>query len=186
VSDIFVMFSFKVLIEFFFLIDIINNIINTSVSHDQNFHQWQCRIIVKWERLRHVTMILHCHWYEFWSCNTDVLITLSIISIQNEKLVNSNNNRSRPKFSRLLWDIFVFRLVAYLLNIICLNLRFLYDILHIYEFCYNFDTFLYKCLETRTSYRTLICLDQLLRFSSFSLYPPSFFLYSPLITKGRR
>ena len=34
--------------EFSFLIDIIDNIINTSVSRDQNSHQWQCIIIVTW------------------------------------------------------------------------------------------------------------------------------------------
>ena len=32
----------------------------------------------------------------------------------NEKLLHSNNDRSKPKFLRLLWDIVVFRLVAYL------------------------------------------------------------------------
>ena len=36
-------------------------------------------------------------------------------------LSNSNNNRSKPKFLRLLWDIVVFRLVAYLMNKIQLN-----------------------------------------------------------------
>ena len=44
--------------------------------------------------------------------------TLSIISIKNEK--NENDyNRSKPEILRLLWDIVIFRLVAYLLNIIC-------------------------------------------------------------------
>ena len=57
---------------------------------------------------------------------------LSIIFIENEKLLNSNNNSSTPEFLRLLWDIVVFRLVAYLLNMICLILRILYNILHIY------------------------------------------------------
>ena len=36
-------------------------------------------------------------------------------------------------------DIFVFILVAYLLNMICLNLLFLYKIVYIYEFSYKFD-----------------------------------------------
>ena len=44
---------------------------------------------------------------------------------------NSNNNRSKPKLLRLLWDIVVFKLVAYLMNMIRLNLRFLYAILYI-------------------------------------------------------
>ena len=43
-----------------------------------------------------------------------------------KKLLNSNNDRSKPKFLRLLWDIVVFRLVAYLLNMIGLNLPFVY------------------------------------------------------------
>jgi len=100
------------------------------------------------------------------------------MSIKNEKLLNSNN-RSKLEFLRLLCDIAVFRLVEYLLNMICLILRISYKILHIYVFWYNFDTVLYQFLETGTSDRTLICLNQLLRFSDFSLYPLSFFLYSP-------
>ena len=35
-------------------------------------------------RLYHVTIILHCPWFEFWSRDTDVLIILSIIPIRNE------------------------------------------------------------------------------------------------------
>ena len=46
------------------------------------------------------------------------------IYIKNEKLSNSNYNRRKPKFLRLLWDIIIFRLVAYLLNMICLKLQF--------------------------------------------------------------
>ena len=63
--------------------------------------------------------------------DTDIFIILSIISVKNEKLLNSNNNRSKPKLLRLLWDSVVFRLVAYLLNIIYLNLLFIYKILYI-------------------------------------------------------
>ena len=85
-------------------------------------------------RLYHVTIILHCHWREFWSHDTDVFVILSIISIKNEKLFNSNNERSKPKFHRLLWNIVDFRLVMYLLNMILLNLLFLYKILYIYRF----------------------------------------------------
>jgi len=58
--------------------------------------------------------------------DTDVSIILSIISIKNEKLLDINNNRSKPVFFRLFWDIVVFRLVADLLNMICLKLRILY------------------------------------------------------------
>ena len=46
-------------------------------------------------------------------------------------------------------------------------------------FWYNFDTVLCQFLETGTSDRCLIGIVQLLRFSGFSLYPLSFFLYSP-------
>ena len=38
---------------------------------------------------------------------------------------------------------------------------------------------LYQFLETGTSDKCLICIVQLLRFSGFSLYPISFFFYSP-------
>ena len=47
---------------------------------------------------------------------------------------------------------------------------------YIYTFWYNFDTFLCQFLETGTSDRCLTCLNQLLRFSGFSLYPIPFFL----------
>ena len=100
------------------------------------------------------------------------------IYIKNEKLSNSNYNRRKPKFLRLLWDIIIFRLVAYLLNVICLNLLLLYNIV-LYEFSYNFDTVLFPSLETGTSDRCLICMVQLLRFSGFILYPLSFILYIP-------
>ena len=43
----------------------------------------------------------------------------------------------KPEFFRLLWNIVVFRLVAYLLNMIFLKLRLLYQILCIYKFWYN-------------------------------------------------
>ena len=55
-------------------------------------------------------MILHCYWGQFWSHDTDAYIILSIISIKNEKLLNSSNNRRTSKFFRILWDIVVFRL----------------------------------------------------------------------------
>ena len=71
-------------------------------------------------------------------------------------------------------------------DIIRLNLLFLYNFLCIYRFSYKFDKVRnMRCL-------TLIGLEQILRFSGFSLYtlfhfyftvpliyPLSFFLYSP-------
>ena len=47
------------------------------------------------------------------------------------KLLKPKHNRSNPKFFKLLWNIVIFRLVAYLLNMICLNLRFLYKTLNV-------------------------------------------------------
>jgi len=41
------------------------------------------------------------------------------------------------------------------------------------------DTVLFQFLKTGTSDRCLVGLNQLLKFQSFSLYPLSFFLYSP-------
>ena len=70
----------------------------TSVSRDQNFLQWQHSKLVTWYRRRHVTIILHCHWLEFWWHVPDAKIILSILSIKNEKLFNSNNNRSKLEF----------------------------------------------------------------------------------------
>ena len=89
-----------------------------------------------------------------------------------------NYDRSKPEFLRFLWDIVVFRLVAYLMNMICLNLIF-YTKFYIYRFSYKFDTVLYQFLETGTWDRTLMGLHQLLKCLGFSLYPFSFFLYSP-------
>ena len=80
--------------------------------------------------LDRVSVCITWQWYctairwEFWSRDTDVEIMLSIISTKNEKLFNSINNRRKPKFFRLLWYIVVFRSVAYLLNMIFLNLQF--------------------------------------------------------------
>ena len=42
------------------IIDIIDNIVYTSVSRDQNSRQWQCSILITWYRRRRVIMILHC------------------------------------------------------------------------------------------------------------------------------
>ena len=89
-----------------------------------------------------------------------------------------NYNRSKPEFLRFLWDIVVFRLVADLLNMICLDLLFLSK-LYIYEFAYKFDTVLYKFLETGTSDKTFMGRDQELKWLAFRLYPLSFFLDCP-------
>ena len=109
-----------------------------SASPDQNSLLWQWCILVMWYRERHVTIILPCLWLEFWWHVPDVQIILSIISIKNEKLVNSNNYRSKPDFQAPLCDIVIFRLIAYLLNMICLILQ-IYNILYVLvQFLYSF------------------------------------------------
>ena len=62
-----------------------------------------------------------------------------------------------------LWDIFVFRLDAYLLNMICVNLPFLYKIVDILYLFYKFDTVFYQFLATGTSDRTFMGRDQELK-----------------------
>ena len=47
---------------------------------------------------------------------------------------NKNYNRGKPKILRLLWDIVVFRLVVYLLNMICLTTTFIQNCKYI-NFC---------------------------------------------------
>ena len=52
---------------FQFLIDLIHNIIYTSVLLDEKFHQWQGSKVGTGYRRRHVTSILLCPWWWFWS-----------------------------------------------------------------------------------------------------------------------
>ena len=92
--------------------------------------------------------------------------------MQNKKIIIGANLR----FSGSCHHIIVFRLVAYLLNMICLILE-LFSKLHTYEFLYKFDTVLYQFPETGTSDRCLIGIVQ--RLMSFILHTLSFFLYSP-------
>ena len=49
----------------------------------------------------------------------------------------------------------------------------------LFKFLYNFDTVLHQFLEMGTSDITLIGLDQLHKYSGFSLYSVKFLLYSP-------
>ena len=100
-------------------------------------------------RRRHVTMILHCHWQQFWSRNAGgVVIILSIISIKNEKILNSNNNISKPKFlgSSGIQSFSDWLRIYYLLNLICLNLRF------------------QKCYTCKFSYKGIESLPKILIF----------------------
>jgi len=89
--------------------------------------------------------------------------------------LNLNNNTSKPKFLRLLWDIVNFRLVVHLLNMIRLNLLFCIQNFIYTDFFYKFGTFLYQFFETGTAERTLMGLDQLLKCLGFCLYTLSFF-----------
>ena len=81
------------------------------------------------------TTISHCHWLKFWWCDagyTDYMkwyYQLYLLKMQNKKY-----KRNKPDILRLLWNIDVFRLVAYLLNKICLILQILYKIAYIWIF----------------------------------------------------
>ena len=66
---------------------------------------------------------------------------LSIISNKNATC-KKKYNRSKPDIIRLMWDIIVFRLVGYLLNMICLNLLLLYKIVYICIFVYFWHSFI--------------------------------------------
>ena len=50
---------------------------------------------------------------------------------------------------------------------------------YINKFLFKYDTVLYKFLKTKTSDRTFMGRDQELKCLGFSLYPLSFFFYSP-------
>ena len=84
-----------------FKIDIIDNIIYASGTCHQNSNQWQCSIIVTGLRLYHVTSILHCHWKEFWSQDTDGNFTYIRFGI--------NSTQSYVNFSRQEHQIDDFR-----------------------------------------------------------------------------
>ena len=64
---------------------------------------------------------------------------------------------------RFLWDNLVFRLVAYWLIMICLNLLLQYKVVYINEFSYILDTVLYQFHETGTSDLTFMGRDQQLK-----------------------
>ena len=71
----------------------------------------------------------YCHVSPSVSCDNDtalplveVLIILSIISIKMDLLLNSNYKRRKPEFPGSSGISIVFRLVAYLQNMICLKL----------------------------------------------------------------
>jgi len=130
--------------------------------------------LVTWYRWRHVTIILHCHWLEFWWHVQNALIILSIISIKKEKSLNSNNIRSKLQFLRLLWDIVVLRLVAHLLNMMCLILPILYKILHIYVLEIIFTQFYSNF--SRQEHQIYVSINS--RDSQVSAYTPFHFSFT--------
>ena len=95
--------------------------------------QWQCSILVTWfpslsrdnDSALPLAEVLLTYYGLY-------VIVLSIISIKNAKL--TKYNRSKPEILRLLWDIVVFRLVAYLLSMTCSILHLLYKIASIWIF----------------------------------------------------
>ena len=129
--------------------EIISKKINTFGQNKYTFGQkliyiWTkiCTLHLISFRLYHVTMILHCYWWKFWSWYTDLSIIFLIISIKNELVIYLDYNRSVLKLFRLLWVIAIFRLVAYLLNMICLKLPITHLIyksfgLTLIKFCIN-------------------------------------------------
>ena len=76
-----------------------------------------------------------------------------------------------------LWDIFVLRFVAYLLNMICLNLLFLYKIVYKWVFVKICPIVVHKFLETVTSHKAFMGRDKELS-DELSAYTPFIFLQS--------
>ena len=92
--------------------------------------------------------------------------------MQNKNL--KNYNRSKSEILRLLWDIVVFRLVAQLLNMVCLIIQLLYEISFKYFLVLFWHSFI-SISRNRNIRWYFIYNVQNLRFSGFSLYPLSFF-----------
>ena len=84
-------------------------------------------------------------------------------------------------YYQALLEFSCFRLIAYLLNMFEPTI-FIQHFIYLYKFLNKIDAYKYKFLETGTSDRTLLWVsDQLL---GCSLYPRSFFLYSPFNGKN--
>ena len=92
---------------------------------------WECSKLVTWYRQRHVITIMHYHWWEFWWR-------------KKYKIIIGAN--------QFLWDVFVIRSVVYLLNMICLNLLFLYKIVYIWIFVQIWHSFLSICRDRNIRY----------------------------------
>jgi len=100
--------------------------------------QWQSSILVTCLRLYHVTTLLHCHWWNFWS-NTDVKIILWMKSIENR----NNKYKSKPKlqlafsgissfsdYSCLFAEYDLFKPTTFIQNCIYINFRI--DLIQLY------------------------------------------------------
>jgi len=127
-----------------------------------------------------VTSILHCHWWEFWSRDAEVFIILSIISIKNKKLPNSNNNRSKPKLHRLLWDIVVFKLVAYISWIWYVKTYYFFKNFIFIDFHVNLTQFFVSISRDRNIRYNSHGYRSTSQMLGFSLYPLSFSCTVPL------
>jgi len=107
------------------------------------------------------------------------VIILSITSIENAKCKIKNCDRSKPEILRLLWDIVIFRLVAYLLYIICLILQLLYKIGYMWIFVKTWHSFIsISRLETGTSDRYLLYVSINSWDSQVSSYTPFHFSFT--------
>ena len=84
--------------------------------------------VIQTEKRDHYT---HYHWWEFWWR-------------KNYKIIIGAN--------QFLWDVFVIRSVVYLLNMICLNLLFLYKIVYIWIFVQIWHSFLSICRDRNPRY----------------------------------
>ena len=102
------------------------------------------------------TALNHVHW-NIYSHNL-ILTVVFLFHI----LMGLNYNMSKPKLLKLLWDIVVFRLVEYLLNMI---------------WTYIYDTVLNQFLkDIGTSDITFRGRNLVLNWLAFSLYIPPFIL----------
>ena len=54
--------------------------------------------------------------------------------------------KRKPEYLRLLWDVIVFQIDCYLVNIGCLKLKLLINYQILCKFWYNFDTVLYQSI----------------------------------------
>ena len=128
--------------------------------------------------LYHVTSILHCQWWQFWSRDTEVLYyQLYLLKIKNYQIQTIiEANLSYIGFSGISSFLNWLRILA---EYDMLKPTIFFQKFYIYRFSCNFYTFFYQFLETRTLDITLMGIDQLLK-CQFSAYTPFHFLVQSL------